>query len=303
MAENETMEDYKEELNASFKKVEEGDILKGSVIAVDDDEVTLDLKMYASGVIKAADMSNDPHFSLKESVKIGDELSATVISTDDGKGNIRLSAKAATEVLAWDTLAQYKEEGKILNVKIGGIVPSGVIAYVEGIRGFIPASHLCLGYVEDTTQWLGKNLDVKIITLDKAAKKLVLSGKEVEKERKDEERAHQIAMLSPGTIFEGTVESLMPYGAFIHLENGLSGLVHISQISIKRINKPSEVLSVGQKVKVKLLNTNNGKISLSMRALEEETVREESASIPKKYTSKETVSTNLGDLLAKLNLN
>ncbi|MCI8993369.1 MAG: S1 RNA-binding domain-containing protein [Eubacterium sp.] len=302
MSEFETMDDYKEELNASFQKVEEGDILKGTVIAVDEKEVTLDLKMYASGIIKASEISSAPNFLLKESIHVGDEVEATVISVDDGSGNIQLSMKEATETLAWNTLAQYMEEGKVLTVKIGGIVPSGVITYVEGIRGFIPASHLCLKYVEDTTPWLGKTIEAKVITVDQSAKKLVLSGKEAEKEKKAEERTHQIAMLVPGTVFHGVVETLMPYGAFIQLENGLSGLVHISQISLKRIKKPSEVLEVGQQVKVKLLNTNNGKLSLSMKALEEEIAQKEEYDSPKEYVSHESASTSLGDLLANIKL-
>jgi small subunit ribosomal protein S1 len=206
------------------------------------------------------------------------------------------------EAAVWELLQDMMDNNKILTVKVGGIVPSGVIAYVEGIRGFIPASHLCLDYVEDTTPWLGKTLDVKIITVDPELKKLVLSGKEVEKERKEAKKQEQIASLVPGSILHGVVESLKPYGAFIALDNGLSGLVHISQISIKRINKPSEVLKVGQPVTVKLLHTNDGKISLSMRALEEETVQAEEESAAHEYVSSERASTSLGDLLSKFKL-
>ena len=187
--------------------------------------------------------------------------------------------------------------------QISEAVKAGVVAYVEGIRGFIPASQLSLSYVENLDEWVGRQVDVRVITVDEEKKRLVLSAKEVEKERKEEETNHKIAMLVPGTVTEGVVESLMPYGAFISLPDGLSGLVHISQISQRRIKKPSEVLKVGDHVKVKILNTNNNKISLSMKAVEEnaEGGEEEKVS-PVQYSSREEVTTSLGDLLKNLKL-
>ncbi len=298
----ESMEDYKEELEASFRKIQEGDIITGTVIDVKEDEVTLDLKYYAQGVIKKEDLSNDPNFQVMEEIHVGDELEATVVSNDDGQGNIRLSRKEANEVLAWEKLNEYKEEETILSVKIAGIVPSGVVAYVEGIRGFIPASQLALSYVEATEEWLGKTVDVRVIDVDEAKKKLVLSAKVILKEKEQEEHNHKIAMLVPGSILEGTVENLMPYGAFIDLGDGISGLVHISQISQKRIGKPSEVLKEGQKVKVKVLNTNDNKVSLSMKALEEEMIDTQQTESVEEYVSNESASTSLGDLLSKLKL-
>lgn len=300
----ESMDDYKAELESSFRKLSEGDIITGTVIAVSEEDVTLDLKYYAPGIIKAEELSSDPDFNLTESVHVGDVLEATIIRMDDGEGNLLLSRKEANDILAWDKLNQYLEDETVLHVRIKGIVPSGVIAYVEGIRGFIPASHLCLDYVEDCNPWLGKDVDVKVITVDPAQKKLVLSAKLVERERAKEERNHKIAMLVPGTIVEGTVETLMPYGAFINLGNGLSGLVHISQICTRRIKKPGEVLSIGQTVQAKILNTNDNKISLSMRAIEEEMVDTQAKEMEsvQEYVSNEAASTSLGSLLANLKL-
>lgn len=301
----ESMDDFKDELEASFRKLSEGDIISGTVIAVSEEEVTLDLKYFAPGIIKAADISDDPDFNILESVKIGDTMEATIIRMDDGEGNLLLSQKEANDILAWEKLNRYLEEETILSVRIKGIVPSGVIAYVEGIRGFIPASHLSLDYVEDLNPWLGRDVDVRVITVDESKKKLVLSAKAVAREKAEEERNHKISMLVPGSVVEGTVESLMPYGAFINLGNGLSGLVHISQISEKRIKKPGEVLEVGQSVKAKILNTNDNKISLSIRALAEEMVDTQSDAIEsvEEYSSNESASTSLGDLLANLKLN
>ena len=297
----ESMDDYKEELEASFRRINEGDILSGTVISVNEEEVVLDLKYYAQGIIKVEDLSDDPDFSAKDSVHPGDVLEATVISTDDGQGNILLSRKEANEELAWDKLKEMMENETVVTVRIKESVPSGVVAYLEGIRAFIPASQLGLSYVEDTESWVGKEVRCKVITVDAERKKLVLSNKAVAREEEAEERNHKISMIVPGSVLEGTVETLMPYGAFIDLGDGLSGLVHISQICERRIGKPSEVLKVGQKVKAKVLNTNDNKISLSMKALiEQETEEEEHETFDYKETAAAT--TGLGDLLKGLKL-
>ncbi len=298
----ETMKDYEKELEASFRTIQEGDVIKGTVIGVNEEEVTLDLKYYTQGIIKAADMSNDPAFSVMTDVHEGDVIEASVVKMDDGQGNILLSRKEANAVLAWDVLTGYLEEKKTITVKVNDVVNAGVVAYLEGIRGFIPASHLALSYVENLEEYKGKTLEVRVITVDREKEKLVMSAREILREQAREEHDHKIAMIVPGTVFEGTVESLQPYGAFVDLKDGLSGLVHISQISQRRIKKPSEVLKVGDKVKVKVLNTNNGKISLSMKALEEMQVDEEEKVDVKQYGNSESLGTSLGDLFAKLNI-
>ena len=299
----ETMKDYEKELEASFRKIREGDVISGTVIDVNEEEVTLDLKYYTQGIIKAEDMSNDPAFSLLNDVKAGDVIEATVIRMDDGQGNILLSKKEANEVLSWDVLEQMKEEKTDVTVKVSEAVNGGTVAYVEGIRGFIPASHLDLNYVEDPSAYVGKTLKVRVITVDQEKEKLVLSAKEILKEQQKEEHDHKVAMIVPGTILEGTVESLQTYGAFIDLKDGLSGLVHISQICQKRIKKPSEVLKAGDKVKVKVLNTNDGKISLSIKAVAEEQEASEVEDFDTaSFSSNESVGTSLGDLFAKLKL-
>ena len=191
------------------------------------------------------------------------------------------------------------DDGVTVKVRIKDSVPSGVVTYLEGIRAFIPASQLALDYVEETDPWIGKEVEAKVITVDKEKEKLVLSAKAVANEAAIEERNHKISMIVPGIVLEGTVESLMPYGAFINLGNGLSGLVHISQICERRIKKPSEVLKEGQKVKAKVLNTNDNKISLSMKALEEEMVDTEPVEEIEAYTNTESVGSSLGDLLSK----
>ena len=298
----ETMKDYEKELERSFRTIREGDIISGTVIAVSEDEVALDLNYYTQGIIKVENLSNDPTFDVFAEIFPGDVIEATVVALDDGAGNIELSKKEANDVLAWDKLKELMAQEAVVKVRIKESVKGGVVTYLEGIRAFIPASQIASDYVEDTSAWVGREIEAKITTVDKQKDKLVLSGKAVAREKETEARNHKISMMVPGSVVEGTVESIMPYGAFISLGNGISGLVHISQICQKRIASPHEVLKEGQKVKVKVLNTNDNKVSLSMKALEEEMVDTEDAGEVEEYISNETAGTSLGSLLAGLKL-
>ena len=302
MEEKLTMDDYATELEASLRKVQEGDVLTGTVIGVSDTEVTVDLKSYTDGIIRAEDYSEDPSFSIKNDVHVGDEVTATVLRTDDGQGHLLLSRKAAADDVAWKKLQQYLEEKTVLDVKVGGVVKGGVVAYVEGIRGFIPASKLSLSYVENLEDWLNKEIQVQVITVEPEQKRLVLSARELLREKAAEERRAKISNVQVGLVTEGKVESIQPYGAFIDLGDGLSGLVHVSQISDKRIKTPDAVLKVGDTVKVKVIAIKDGKLSLSMKALKDvaaEEVREEKVVLPKS----EELTTNLGELFKNIKLN
>ncbi len=292
----ETMASYNKELEASFRKIEEGDIIEGTVIGVTESEVILDLKYYTEGIIRLADYTEDPDFSIKQDVAIGDTVSAQVISLDDGNGNILLSRKQANDILAWDKLKEYMENGTDLTVQIKGVVNKGVIAYVEGIRGFIPASKLSLSYVENLEDWLLKEIQVRVITADAEAHRLVLSAREILKEKEAEEKKALVSNVQVGLVTEGVVESVKDYGAFVRLSNGLTGLVHVSQISDKHIKNPRTVLNEGDTVKVKVIGIKDGKISLSMKALNDvasEEIQEEAVEIPQA----EEIGSNLGALL------
>lgn len=168
------------------------------------------------------------------------------------------------------------------------------------MRGFIPASRLSLSYIEDLETYLLKDIEVKVIDVDEANNRLVLSAREILQEKARKEREAKIAAVKVGSIVTGTVESLQNYGAFVDLGDGLSGLVHISQISLKRIKSPADVLNVGDEVTVKIIGIKDGKISLSMKALEEEKKEEEEihVEIPKA----EEIGTSLGDLFKGLKL-
>lgn len=298
----ETMKDYEAELEASFKKIEEGDILTGTVISADEKEVILDLKYYAEGIIPAEEYSREPGFCIKDEVHVGDEVSATVMRRDDGHGNILLSRVSAADILAWDKLQELKESKEVLDVVVKGVVNGGVVAYVEGVRGFIPASKLSLQYVEDTNEYLNRPIQVQVFDVNKDEKRLILSAREILREKAEEERKNKVSNLEIGLITEGTVESLQTYGAFVNLGNGLSGLVHISQICEKRIKKPSEVLSVGDKVKVKVTGIKDGKISLSIKEASDMMAKEIEEEVVELPDFGEEATTSLGSLFANIKL-
>lgn len=199
----------------------------------------------------------------------------------------------------WNLVSQYMEDKTVLSVKIEGVVNGGVIAMVEGLRGFIPASKLSLSYVDDLETYLLKEIEVQVIDVDQANNRLVLSARDILKAKEKKERQDQIANVKVGTVMEGVVETLQNYGAFIKLENNLSGLVHVSQISQKRVKLPADVLNVGDAVTVKVIGIKDGKISLSMKALEQ--VEEE---VPEKVElpKSESIGTSLGDLFKNLKL-
>ncbi len=222
----------------------------------------------------------------------------------------------------WEELRQMMEDKTVVNVKVKEIVKGGAIAFVDDMKAFIPASQIALNYVEKLEEFVGKHIDTYIITVDPEKKRLVLSAKELLRERRDAERKARMEKYVPGAVVEGVVESLKDYGAFVKLEDGVSGLLHVSQISRQRIKHPGVVLQEGQTVKVKIRDTANGKISLSMRALEEDDEKparepreprapREGRGEPREgrdeksdfhYKNSAPVTTGLGDLLKGLKL-
>lgn len=265
-----SMKDFESELAHSFKVLKEGDIIDVTVIGISDTEVTVDLDYYTEGIIPLNECSHDPSFSIKKDINIGDNIKAMVIDSENASGNVILSLKEANDILIWDELKEDYKNGTVFKVKITESVPSGVTGYIKGMRAFIPASQLALQYVEDTESYVGMTVDAVIITADPNGKKLVLSAKTIEKERALAEKTQQIGHLTAGSIAEGVVERIEPYGAFINIGGGLTGLCHISQITNKFIKSPKEVLKLGDTVKAKIIKTEGDRISLSIKALMED---------------------------------
>ncbi len=305
MAENEkieSMDDYLDELEQSFKRLRNGDMVKGPVIGIGETEVIVDLGSYAEGIVPIDELSNDPKFSIKADIAVGDVVNAMVISPDNGAGQVLLSIKRADNILAWDFLTEAKENAQVFNVKITEAVKGGVVTYLKGIRAFIPASGLALAYVENTEEFVGKHISVRIIEVDEDDKKLILSAKSVLREEEAKMTEEKMSKIAIGTVMTGKVERLENYGAFVRLPDGLSGLVHISQMSEKKIKHPKEVLSENDEVKVMVIDIKDGKLSLSMtKALENEAV-DDTDSIPVEYSTGDTPTTSFADLLRGLKL-
>ena len=215
--------------------------------------------------------------------------------------HIEIAEEESGQGAKWAQFAQMMEDRTVVKVKIAEAVKGGVVTSLEEVRAFIPASQLSTEYVEKLEDWQGKYVEAVIITVDPEKKRLVLSGREVEKEKKEAQKKERMAQFKAGDVVEGTVDSIKPYGAFIKLDDGVDGLLHISQISTQRIKHPSAVLTEGQTVKVKILSVQEGKLSLSMKVLaEQQADKEEHETFDYKETG--SVSTGLGDLLKALKL-
>ena len=205
-------------------------------------------------------------------------------------------------LLAWRRAEELKESQENVMVTVTGTVKGGVIADLEGLRAFIPISRLSLERIENCDSFLEKELEVRVIEADMEADKLVLSAKEILKESQEALKKKKISDIRIGQVMHGTVRTIKDYGAFIDLEDGMSGLVHISQIAHKRIKHPGVVLSLGQEVDVKVIEIKDGKLSLSIKALLENTEEPVPSDEEIVLPESEEIGTSLADLLKGIKL-
>ena len=212
------------------------------------------------------------------------------------------------ELLAWRKAGELKESQENIKVTVTGVVKGGVVADFEGLRAFIPISKLSLDRIDDCNPFLEQELEVRVIEVNMDEDKLILSAKEILKERQEQSKKKKLSDVQVGQVFHGTVRTIKDYGAFIDLPDGMSGLVHISQISFNRIKHPGVVLQEGQEVDVKVIQIKDGKLSLSMKALlenPEETAadsEEEAYDLPEPETATESIGSMFGDLLKNLKI-
>lgn len=226
------------------------------------------------------------------------ELEASYKEFDEKRGSYQ--EQEGPDAEKWAQFAQMQQERTVVKVKVKEAVKGGLVTYLEDVQAFIPASQISTHYVEKLEDWAGKYLEAVLITVDPEKKRLVLSGREVMKDREAAEKAAKMAAVQVGAVVEGTVDSIKDYGAFVELEGGLSGLVHVSQISTQRVKHPSAVLKEGQKVTVKIIGLKDGKISLSMKALEQQQEAPQEENFHYKETGAAT--TSMGALLKGLKL-
>ncbi|MCT4618733.1 MAG: bifunctional 4-hydroxy-3-methylbut-2-enyl diphosphate reductase/30S ribosomal protein S1 [Marinisporobacter sp.] len=269
--ENSEMMKMMEEIENSLTVPRRGNTVSGTVIHVTDKEIMVNIGYKSDGIIPKNEISNDPLVNPHDIAKEGDAIEAYVLRTDDGEGNILLSKKRVDAEKDWESLEEVKNENATIKVKVLQVVKGGVIAVYKEITGFIPASQLSTSYVNDLQEYVGKELHVKIIDLDFRKKKVVFSRRVVKKEENEIKRRLLWESIEKGKIIEGEVKRLADFGAFVDI-GGMDGLVHISDLSWGRVNHPKEVVNIGDKLKVVVLDFDKEKnrISLGLKQMQPE---------------------------------
>src|ERR1700755_2836006 len=263
-------EDFLAAVDKTIKFFNDGDIVDGTIVKVDRDEVLLDIGYKTEGVIPSRELSIkhdvDPH----EVVAVGDHVEALVLQKEDKEGRLILYKKRAQHEPAWATIEKIKEEDGIVTGTVIEVVKGGLIIDI-GLRGFLPASLVEMRRVRDLQPYVGRELEAKIIELDKTRNNVVLSRRAYLEQTQSEVRTEFLNKLAKGQVRKGVVSSIVNFGAFVDL-GGVDGLVHVSELSWKHIDHPSEVVEVGQEVEVEVLDVDldRERVSLSLKATQED---------------------------------
>ena len=257
-------------VDETMKYFDDGDIVEGTVVKVDRDEVLLDIGYKTEGVILARELSIKHDVDPDEIVSVGDEIEALVLQKEDKEGRLLLSKKRAQYERAWGTIERVKEEDGVVTGTVIEVVKGGLILDI-GLRGFLPASLVEMRRVRDLQPYVGRELEAKIIELDKNRNNVVLSRRAWLEQTQSEVRSNFLHTLQKGQVRKGTVSSIVNFGAFVDL-GGVDGLVHVSELSWKHIDHPSEVVEVGQEVTVEVLDVDmdRERVSLSLKATQED---------------------------------
>lgn len=266
-----SMNEIISDIESSMKKVRSGEVIKGKVISVTDSEAIINLGYMSDGILPRSEISEDSEISPKDVLKENDEIYVYVLNMNDGDGNILLSKKEADKIKVWDELEDSLENNSTFEVTVKEVVKGGVVTYVKGIRAFIPASQLSVSYVKDLNEFIGKTLNVKVIELDRSKERIVLSRREVENAELEVKKKGLWNEIKPGEKRSGVVSRLTKFGAFVDLD-GIDGLIRLSELSWKRVKNPSEVVSIGDKVEVYVLDVDkeNNRISLALKDVSED---------------------------------
>lgn len=255
-----------EAIESSLVNIHRGDIVKGKVIYVTDEEVMVNINYKSDGIIEKEELSNNPNVKPKDLFKEGDEIEVYVVRLDDGEGNVVLSTRRLETIRGWDRLEESFEKQEEVECKVLTDVKGGLSVTINGVRAFMPASQISVDYVEDLSAYNGKTLKAKIIDFDRNKKRVILSSRVIEEEKLEKKREELWNSLEIGKIIEGKVARLTDFGAFVDL-GGLDGLIHISDLSWFRIEHPSEVVNVGETVEVQILDFDKerNRISLGLK--------------------------------------
>src|SRR3954464_7969150 len=256
--------------DATFAPFEEGDVVSGKVVRIDNDEVLVDIGYKSEGVIPSNELSIrksvDPH----DEVALGEEVDALVLTKEDQDGRLIMSKKRARFERAWRRIEAAQESGEPIPGSVIEVVKGGLIIDL-GVRGFLPASLVDIRRVPNLDEFLGQTLESKVIELNRSRNNVVLSRRAVLEEQRREDRERILDRLQPGLIVEGQISNIVDFGAFVDL-NGIDGLIHISELSWSHVNHPSEILEIGQTVQVKVLDIDRDRqrISLGLKQTQED---------------------------------
>lgn len=265
-----SMKEFMENIESSMKSIRRGEVVKGKIISVTEKDAIVNIGYMSDGILSKSEVVENEEDNLMDVLKENEEIYVYVLDMNDGEGNVLLSKKAADKIKSWDELEKAFEEKTDIETTVKEVVKGGVVTYIKGIRAFIPASQLSLSYVEDLKLFVGKTLTVKVIEFDKDKQKVVLSRKVIEKAEAEEKKQQLLNSIRPGEKRSGVVSRLAKFGAFVDL-GGVDGLIHVSELSWKRVNNPADIVSVGDKVEVYVLSVDKekNKIALALKDVNE----------------------------------
>ena len=248
--------------DATFPVINEGEVVRGKVVRVDKDEVLVDIGYKSEGVIPVSELSIRRSVNPADEVNLGDEIDALVMTKEDAEGRLILSKKRARFEMAWKRIEGAAESGEPVEGTVIEVVKGGLILDL-GVRGFLPASLVDIRRVQDLDEFMSQTLRCKVIELNRSRNNVVLSRRAVLEEERREMRQAILDRLSPGDVVEGTISNIVDFGAFVDLE-GIDGLIHISELSWSHVNHPSELLEIGQEVRVKVLDIDRDRQRISL---------------------------------------
>jgi small subunit ribosomal protein S1 len=248
--------------DATFPTINEGEVVHGTVVRVDKDEVLVDIGYKSEGVLPVSELSIRRSVNPADEVSVGDEIDALVLTKEDAEGRLILSQKRARFELAWKAIEAAHEKGEAVVGRVIEVVKGGLILDL-GVRGFLPASLVDIRRVQDLDEFMGKELRSKVIELNRSRNNVVLSRRAVREDERKEQRQQILDRLNPGDVVEGQISNIVDFGAFVDLD-GMDGLIHISELSWSHVNHPSEVLEIGQKVEVKVLDIDRDRQRISL---------------------------------------
>jgi small subunit ribosomal protein S1 len=256
--------------DATFSPFEEGDVVSGRVVRIDNDEVLVDIGYKSEGVIPSNELSIRKNVDPHEEVELGEEVDALVLTKEDQDGRLIVSKKRARFEKAWRRIEAAAESGEPVEGTVIEVVKGGLIIDL-GVRGFLPASLVDIRRVPNLDEFMGTKIETKVIELNRSRNNVVLSRRAVLEEERKEQRQEILDRLQPGLVVEGQISNIVDFGAFVDL-NGIDGLIHISELSWSHVNHPSEILSIGDTVQVKVLDIDRDRqrISLGLKQTQED---------------------------------